>query len=84
MSFYGSHLFPVVLVLTPFSLRAFRPICLNAITQVWNLTLGMLASDDHPALGAKAAESYGLLLFVEWLMDSLTVWALKKNKELHS
>lgn len=30
----------------------------------------MLGTEDRPELGAKAAESHGLLLFVEWLMDS--------------
>ena len=57
--------------------------------QVWNLTLGMLGTEDHPSLGAKAAESHGLLEFVHWLFgnhlerfDNLTFEKKRKGKFL--
>ncbi|CAL1136592.1 unnamed protein product [Cladocopium goreaui] len=58
-------------------------------SEVWNLTLGMLGSEDHPSLGAKAAESHGLLEFVHWLFgihlerfDKLTPEKKRKGKFL--
>ena len=37
-------------------------------TEVWNLTMTMIGSTDSPSLHAKAAESHGLLLFVQDLL----------------
>ena len=54
-----------MMIASPYTCRNNKSLC-----QVWNLTLGMLGTEDRPALGAKAAESHGLLEFVGSFLTS--------------
>ena len=41
----------------------------TSLLQVWNLTMGMLGNEEKLNLNAKAAESRGLLRFMNWLLQ---------------